>query len=256
MNKKEWIFVQGFILLFAIVLFSIVTYFFYEEIKDTEIGIRKYKTAIEEIESKNKQIKNISYSEQPVKTTMTSSEIANQFLVKLYNCNIKPTRYQIKDNDAVSFSFTSSISDFIKSTNYIGEKKLNYKMKTCSIKPEKGVVSVNICIVPDNVSILEDDENSVSEDKLFSFLKSKVVVIKNDQKEKVNKTEKEEVINVSDEYQVIGFIMDNGNINYLYLKTKSTGRIYKIAQNDVLQDTEEYYILLLKGSKIKILKHK
>ncbi len=232
-------------------------------IKESREGTEKYKLAAEKLH----QSESTSESEETAmydtysEIKYTTSEVAEMILEDLKFNGIVPLKYQIIDNSKGIF-----IEALIKCSNtqfssYLCEfKEQTYPYTINSIieKTETDNISVTIryAISPAKLHVNNSDIDRKSIASLFRpIYKPKPPVELKEIKPEIKIEQIEDTIeDGSKKYRIIGNIVESDGINYLYLKSIDSNRVYKIPEEDIIDNNDSYYVLRMEDNKVKIKK--
>lgn len=262
MTKREKVLLKILLLISTLVLFYLSYKYFADGINENLQNKDRYEKLIEKVKITRFQteeefaVQQIICDSEKVER-MTMSELLESILYELKTCGIRPERYQINSkgkNEYVDFNIKCSSSQFV---NYLSKKadiSYPYKMSSISIKTEEEGLSAQIRyeLILEKVlnSDFKKERNSVQTILRSPYRPPKEIPVI-EREVTIEEPVKENIIDGSDMYKIIGYIKDNSGVNNLYIKSE-TGRMIKISPENIVEEDSEQYILLIDNKKTKI----
>ena len=228
-----------------------------DTIKTIRSRIERLEKNISELKQKRESLKSTSSetSNQNKIQNKEIEEILSAVISKFSTYNIKINQYQISKNEKINYadiSLSASPSNLLKLIYSLNEEKYSFSIETINIKEDKNEIKCNLrisdipCIIKHSAG---SKKNSYQSEKLFN----KPVSIITPAQNKI--TPKEETIKKDNgSYIIIGKSSDAQNLQTIFIKNKTTGKISVISSKDILSETNNAYIINLNNEKQEILK--
>lgn len=259
MTKRESILLYILINLSLLIFFILLLNSSLSTIRESENRTTKYTIQKKALENNSNSIKKeLSKRESPFQIeSMTIEKITSQVLKILSKTGIKIDKYQISKTsnfDVIELYFKCNPESLFNFIYYFNDDNYPYTIKNFTAKTQNKDLNVIVkisnepCIILDNQRLLK---------KPYGI--SKLIDISyNEIKPIVKETEEEEkkeilITKTSDSYLFIGYITDSSGERFLYIKNKN-GRIYKIKQADIIEDSDSSLVIKLGQELIKVKK--